>query len=46
MQIEKTIKAYLKGLESGNYDEVIKLFSPDAIIHSPLQRDISDMPGF
>jgi hypothetical protein len=30
------IKAYFKGLEKGNYEEIVKLFSPGAIVHSPL----------
>ncbi len=40
MQIEKTIKEYLKGLEVGSYENIIKLFSPNAIIHSPLYGEI------
>ena len=40
MQIEKTIKDYLKGLEVGSYDNIIKLFSPDAVVHSPLYGEI------
>jgi len=40
MQIEKTIKEYLKGLEVGSYEHIIKLFSPDAVVHSPLYSDI------
>ncbi|MCK5630268.1 MAG: nuclear transport factor 2 family protein [Nanoarchaeota archaeon] len=40
MQIEKTIKEYLKGLEVGSYENIIKLFSPDAIVHSPLYGEI------
>lgn len=41
MQIEKTIKKYLKGLEVGSAEEIIKLFSPDAVVHSPLYGEIS-----
>ena len=41
MQIEKTIKEYLKGLEVGSDEEIIKLFSPDAVVHSPLYGKIS-----
>ena len=40
MQIEKTIKEYLKGLEVGSYEKIIKLFSPKAVIHSPLYGGI------
>lgn len=40
MQIEKTIEEYLRCLEVGNYEKTIKLFSPDAIIHSPLYGEI------
>src|SRR3989338_189143 len=40
MQIEKTIKEYLKGLEVGSADKIIKLFSHDAIVHSPLYGEI------
>jgi len=40
MQIEKTIKEYLKGLEVGSAEEIIKLFSPDAVVHSPLYGEI------
>ncbi len=36
MQIEKTIKSYLNRLEVGSAEEIIKLFSPDSIVHSPL----------
>ncbi len=40
MQIEKTIRNYLKGLEVGSAEEIIKLFSPDAVVHSPLYGEI------
>jgi len=40
MQIEKTIKEYLRELENGNYENIIKLFSPKAIINSPLYGKI------
>jgi hypothetical protein len=33
---ENVIKAYLKGLETGLYEEVVQLFAPSAIVHSPL----------
>lgn len=40
MQIERTIREYLKGLEVGSYENIIKLFSSNAIIHSPLYGEI------
>jgi hypothetical protein len=40
MQIEKTVKEYLKGLEIGSYENIIKLFSPRAIVNSPLYGKI------
>jgi hypothetical protein len=40
MQIEKTIKSYLNGLEVGSADEIMKLFSPNAVVHSPLYGEI------
>lgn len=40
MQIEKTIKEYLKYLEVGSYENIIKLFSNDASVHSPLYGEI------
>jgi len=40
MQIEKTIKEYLKGLKAGSYENIIKLFSPKAIVNSPLYGKI------
>ena len=40
MQIEKTIKEYLRGLEVGSHEEILKLFSQDAVVHSPLYGKI------
>ncbi len=40
MRIEKTIKEYFKGLEVGSYENIIKLFSPNAIVHSPLYGEV------
>ena len=40
MQIEKTIKEYLKGLEISSVEKIIKLFSSDAVVHSPLYGEI------
>lgn len=34
------IKAYFHGLETRSYEQVIKLFSKDAIVHSPLYGQI------
>lgn len=41
MQTEKIMKEYLKRLEIGSAEEIIKLFSPDAIVHSPLYGEIN-----
>jgi ketosteroid isomerase-like protein len=38
--IEKIIKTYLKCLESGNYEKMIKLFADNAIVFSPLYGKI------
>ncbi|MDP1608475.1 MAG: nuclear transport factor 2 family protein [Chlamydiales bacterium] len=40
MNKENVIKAYFKGLEKGHYEETIKLFSANAIVHSPLYGQI------
>jgi ketosteroid isomerase-like protein len=40
MQIEKTIKEYLKALEVGSYKNMINLFVKDAVIFSPLYGKI------
>ena len=40
MQIEKIIKEYLNGLEVGSYNKMIKLFSVNAVINSPLYGKI------
>ncbi len=40
MQTEK-IKEYLRGLEAGSYENIIELFSTDAIVHSPLYGEIN-----
>ena len=36
MSKQNVVKAYFQGLEKGSYPDVIKLFSPNAIVHSPL----------
>ncbi len=40
MTISEIINAYLKGLESGSYQQIIQLFDEAAIIHSPLYGKI------
>ena len=41
MQVEKIIEKYLEYLESSSYEDIIKLFSADAVIYSPLYGKIS-----
>jgi hypothetical protein len=41
MTIQITIKNYLKGLEKGNYDNIIKLFTDKAVVYSPLYGKMS-----
>ena len=36
MDIADVIKLYLQALESGNYDDIIRLFAEDATVVSPL----------
>jgi len=36
MDIADVIKLYLQALESGSYDDIIRLFAEDAIVVSPL----------
>lgn len=36
MEMEKIINNYLKALEEGNYEEIISLFAPHALVLSPL----------
>lgn len=36
MDKQDVIKAYFRGLEKASYEDIIKLFSPDAVVHSPL----------
>jgi len=36
MEWNKIIKEYLKALEVGSYENMMKLFTDDALIHSPL----------
>lgn len=40
MDIERAIKLYLEALEEGNYEKIIKLFTGDATIFSPLYGKI------
>lgn len=41
MNSKEIIKEYLKGLEIGSYENIIKLFTEDATIHSPLYGKIN-----
>ena len=34
--MEEKIKAYLQGLEAGDYQQLISLFADEAVVHSPL----------
>lgn len=36
MEIEETIKLYIRALEKGSYEAITKLFAEDAIVNSPL----------
>ncbi len=36
MKIEKVIELYLQALEKGSYTEIMKLFTDDAMVDSPL----------
>jgi len=40
MEIEKTLKLYLKALEKGSYEDIIKLFTENAMVNSPLYGKI------
>lgn len=40
MSKENVVKAYFQGLENGSYQDVIKLFSPEARVHSPLYGQV------
>lgn len=37
---QEIIKAYFHALEAGTYNEIIQLFTPNAIVHSPLYNKI------
>ena len=37
---QEVIKAYFHGLEAGSYNEIIQLFAPGAMVHSPLYGKI------
>lgn len=41
MDKQDVIKAYFHGLEKGSYEDVIKLFSPNAVVHSPLYGKVA-----
>ena len=36
MDKKNVVKAYFLGLEKGSYEEVVRLFAPDAMVYSPL----------
>ncbi len=40
MEIEETIKLYIRALEKGSYEAITKLFTEDAIVTSPLYGKI------
>jgi hypothetical protein len=40
MEIEETIKLYIRALEKGSYETITKLFTEDAIVTSPLYGKI------
>jgi hypothetical protein len=40
MNKQNVVKAYFQGLEKGSYQNIIKLFSSDAKVHSPLYGQI------
>jgi len=40
MESANIIEQYLKALEVGSYEEMMKLFTPDAMVHSPLYGEI------
>ena len=40
MEIEKTLTLYLQALEEGSYEDIIELFTDDAVINSPLYGNI------
>ena len=40
MESKETIKKYLSGLEKSDYENLINLFAPNAIVHSPLYGEV------
>lgn len=42
---ETVVKNYIRGLEKGSYEDVIVLFAPHALVHSPLYGEI-EAAGF
>jgi len=40
MELKETIKKYLSALEKSDYENLINLFVPNAIIHSPLYGEV------
>ncbi|MDO9534901.1 MAG: nuclear transport factor 2 family protein [Bacillota bacterium] len=41
MEKEQGIKKYFAALQKGSYDEIMQLFTPDAIINSPLYGTVT-----
>ncbi|MEK6981732.1 MAG: nuclear transport factor 2 family protein [Candidatus Micrarchaeota archaeon] len=40
MKSKIIIEKYFKALETGNYEQMIKLFTPDAVVHSPVYGNV------
>jgi ketosteroid isomerase-like protein len=40
MELKETIEKYLSALEKSDYENLINLFAPNAIIHSPLYGEV------
>lgn len=40
MELKETIKKYLNTLQKSDYENLINLFAPNAIVHSPLYGEI------
>lgn len=38
---QEVIKSYFHALETGNYNEILQLFTPEAVVHSPLYGTIT-----
>lgn len=40
MELKETVKKYLSALEKSDYENLISLFAPNAIVHSPLYGEV------